>query len=159
MVERAWYSWWWPKHYYEVAELPADTETYADERVIPGFIYYYRVKAAGELRDSDYSNEAGVRVKLRKVFEDIIEEILATIQLYPNPASDQITISWQCPSAQELHLRVVDLRGKEYYRWTIADGGRISSLVADVASLREGIYLLEASAGDERILRRFVVRR
>ncbi len=48
VVERAWYSWWWPKHYYEVAELPADTETYADERVIPGFIYYYRVKAAGE---------------------------------------------------------------------------------------------------------------
>ena len=69
VVERAWYNLWWPRRYYEVTELPADTETYTDERVIPGFFYYYRVKATGEATDSEYGNEALVRVKLRRDIE------------------------------------------------------------------------------------------
>ena len=158
VIERAWYNLWWPRRYYEVTELPADTETYTDKRVIPGFYYYYRVKAAGEATDSEYSNEALVRVRLKKKIEDLIDRILATLRVYPNPTQGQLTIAWQHPTSQELQIRVLDLTGQEHRRWIVAGGTGVRSVKADVSALRSGIYLLEASVGEETVRRRFVVR-
>ena len=159
VVERAWYNLWWPKRYYEVVELPADAGTYTDERVIPGFFYYYRIKTVGETTDSEYGNEALVRVKLRKEIEDFITQLLETIRLYPNPAQGQLTISWQNQGSQELQIRILDMTGQEHRQWTIPSGTSTRSVEADVSTLRTGIYLLEATAGEERVRQKFVVGR
>ncbi len=157
VVERAWYNLWWPKRYYEVVELPANAESYTDTRVIPGFIYYYRVKALGDAEDSDYSEEAGVRVRLSDRLEDLIKRILATIQVYPNPTNGAVTVSWETQLPTELRLRILDMTGQERRRWTISSSSFTTE--TDVSDLPEGIYFLEASADGKRVLRRMVVKK
>ena len=137
--------------------LPANAESYTDTRVIPGFIYYYRVKALGDAGDSDYSEEVGVRVRLSDRVEDLIKRILATIQVYPNPTDGRVTISWETQLPTELRLRILDIAGQERRRWTISSNSFTTE--TDMSDLPEGIYFLEASADGKRVLRRLVVKR
>ena len=157
VVERAWYNLWWPKHYYERVTLPANAESYTDTQVIPGLIYYYRVKAISDAEDSDYSEEVGVRVRLSDRLEDLIRRILATIQVYPNPTNGHVTIAWETQLPTELRLRILDITGQERRRWTISSNSFTTE--TDMSDLPEGVYFLEASANGKRVLRRLVVKR
>ena len=158
VVERSWLNPWWPQQYYAVAELPADTEEYIDTKVIPGLTYSYRVKATNASEASPYSNEVTIQVRLRKEIEDFIEDLLATLKLYPNPTTNgRLTISWEAQEATKIQLRVLDITGQEQDRWTVDNASLSSSLETNVSHLPAGVYILEVVVDNERVIRRFTV--
>jgi len=77
--------------------------------------------------------------------------------LLPNPAQQQVMVSIQRPDEiADTHVRLVDVRGVMLYETTIkaTDDAQISY---EVGSLAKGVYLVEITHGNQRIVKRLMV--
>ncbi len=76
--------------------------------------------------------------------------ILADLQVYPNPATDQLMVSFQGGEEQETQLLVYDLSGKLMESRVLATvpGANVQTLV--VANYPTGIYFLQAGENEVR---------
>jgi len=94
------------------------------------------------------------------------------INIYPNPASQSITISWQSPVGGNANITVVNVLGEKVYgeesasRPPSSNGGLLHSvrnesrITIDVSSLTNGVYFLKIESGESRVLgmnKKFVV--
>ncbi len=74
-----------------------------------------------------------------------------SVELYPNPAHDQVTLNVQLTQAAEIVYNIVDLEGKDvsaYYHQQALPGQNTYTL--STASMASGTYLLQIVAGGER---------
>ncbi len=77
------------------------------------------------------------------------EEILSShVSLYPNPANDQIFVSGY---DSEASIRIIDITGKE------VKSERLNREGIEVSELNEGIYLMEISNRETRVIKKFKV--
>ena len=86
---------------------------------------------------------------------------LALHNVYPNPASDRITVQYTLPDAIQARISVYAMAGQEVAAFT---GGELSGggghiLSVSTTHLPPGGYLLELVAADTRLVQQFVVRR
>lgn len=86
------------------------------------------------------------------------EESLALINLWPNPALDFIKLSYQMQSSGSGQLLIYNALGQEVLRNSVLPTG----IAADqkdlsVVNLSPGIYFLVLTAGEKRMVRKFVV--
>jgi plastocyanin len=75
----------------------------------------------------------------------------STIDIYPNPSTDIMTVSIDRPI---LSLRVMNLEMKEVQRYSVSGLERLETI--DVSSLDKSSYLLEVSTASGSVYRRFV---
>jgi hypothetical protein len=86
--------------------------------------------------------------------------LLSTIdvQLYPNPAIDQLQVkltNQQASSVESaVELQVIQLDGKVVYRNTLGAGQLLSTI--DVAQLPAGTYFIRINDGEQLVTKRFV---
>ena len=62
--------------------------------------------------------------------------------LYPNPARDQLLVSWQGMAEEEVLIRIISLSGQVVHYW-FADGSEVKEHLLDVSALKTGSYVVE----------------
>lgn len=82
-----------------------------------------------------------------------VEEIPDRTQVFPNPVSDQLFISFN--GALPQHVRIISVEGKSMLSWG-PDEVR-SSMRCDLSKLHAGVYFLAWTVGDHNEVRRIVM--
>ena len=74
---------------------------------------------------------------------DIAELLDQTVSVYPNPATDNITLSIINSINGNYNIDIVDLVGKTVYSENIAKDNTIFTKQIDLSNLSKGVYLLK----------------
>jgi len=70
------------------------------------------------------------------------------VTLYPNPADNVIRMKWDADFTGAAIINLVDADGKTIKSLTTKKETRISNLVIDVSTLKQGVYLMEVKASN-----------
>jgi hypothetical protein len=111
----------------------------------------------GEVEDYNVNISGGVNREAGEV-QEIEELVIADLQIFPNPASERLTI--QRSSAEWMKgatLMVVDMQGKVWTREALMHQDGVSALELNTAQLPNGLYNLVIFSGSERVTKKVVV--
>jgi len=124
---------------------------FLDETAVEGTRYYYRLQQMDQDGNFSYSNVISLKMSISNNAE---------LEIYPNPASDQLEISLQTPRDTNVELKLYNVAGIEMdtealnIPTMLENGSRTIS--ANISSLKSGVYTLLLENGGERIVRRFM---
>ena len=87
------------------------------------------------------------------------ENKLFLVGLYPNPASKNLTLQYNLVENEKVLVTVLDITGREVLKssWQQTKGEHQSSI--DTHKLKNGMYLLQLSAGNQTVVKRFIINR
>lgn len=129
-------------------------------------------EGSGDLPDMienymDYSDEHCMNMftqqqvmAMRYVVENFRQNLLLSasnfdskmnLQVYPNPASDFIMISYESPIEYELSVSLRDITGRIYFQTTMS-----KMLQLPVFQLTDGLYFIDIHSKDEHIVHKFI---
>jgi PKD repeat protein len=80
------------------------------------------------------------------------------LQLYPNPVANNATVQLNVHREGQITLSVYDAVGQLAHRETVNVNSGDNSIQLNTSNLRAGVYLLEATAEDARVVTRFIKR-
>lgn len=92
------------------------------------------------------------------LFVGIEDELASNVQLYPNPASDQLFVALDLDAEQDITLNVYNAVGHKV-RSVALGTVRTDKVGFDLSNLANGTYLMEVRSGEEMIVKRFNVMR
>jgi hypothetical protein len=87
------------------------------------------------------------------VGQQVLDEQL---QIFPNPAHGAFTLSMPADPGAVIHLRILDITGKEVSKQELK-AGEGNSWKIDVSSFRKGLYFLSISAQNQNFARRLII--
>lgn len=80
------------------------------------------------------------------------------INIYPNPASDELTITLDDLNTQEdIILSITDIQGREVYRESITNANASYTKKLDVSNFSKGMYLVKITAGNKSGVKKLVL--
>lgn len=77
--------------------------------------------------------------------------------LFPNPAADQLTVAYEVDAAVNVQIRILDFTGRVLQ--TVQTVGGTHQERISINELRPGYYMVQMTAGDQRMNQQFVVAR
>ena len=86
-----------------------------------------------------------------------IDEAAIQLSLYPNPARDEVYLSWDKPVLNNMMLDVISITGQHVLSQMITGSSAKSSF--SVASFQPGLYIAVVSNGDIHLYRKFTITR
>lgn len=101
---------------------------------------YYRLKQVGINGDFEYSNTVMVNFNLNGSASKAGSSLFLSV--YPNPASDEVSVNLPTPSNKDLLISIFSISGKRLNQTKINPGKAVK---ADVSHLITGLYILELS--------------
>jgi hypothetical protein len=133
-----------------IGEAAAGTsKSYQDEAPYYG-LNWYKIRKQNLDGSTTWSNV----VRL----ENNVENELKFLTVYPNPASDEVTVQMEHPSVPEISVTMFDATGRLVHEASIATfGQRLSTFTLPVNDLSAGIYSLRLQAGSTFATRAIVV--
>jgi hypothetical protein len=77
------------------------------------------------------------------------------VSMVPNPASDEVNVNFNTAKAENVSIRVLDMSGVSVYN---ADLGiqQTGTIKVPVSNFASGIYMVELTSGDHKIVQRLV---
>jgi len=114
--------------YYLSLSNPNDTDSDTDT-------LYFTVQDSSDFQVSDYSDE--------------------NINIYPNPASSQITIDLERFTTDKVEINIYSILGQKM-RTLITDKSKVS---IDISDLREGVYFVGIIEGKEKIYVKRIIKK
>ena len=78
------------------------------------------------------------------------------MNIYPNPAHDQVSISFEGATSNDVTIRLMDASGREMIRRNENINGHFDGKL-DVRKLSKGIYLIEVKSGSMTAKRRLSI--
>jgi hypothetical protein len=120
---------------------------YLDEELQSGRTYFYRLK----MLDWDGSYEYSPQRRLRMPGFD------PQLQLFPNPAGETLSMSWQGDKVAPWHCRLLDAQGKTVREWTVQSAPGTQTERVETQGLPNGLYVLQVQ-GERGVIaaRRFM---
>lgn len=95
----------------------------------------------------------------RGVITSVEENALArAMQLYPNPATNSATLAYNLENAANLKVTIVNAIGQEVMTLNEASALR-GEIALDLAGLKEGLYFVRISDGNELAVKRLMIQR
>ncbi len=86
-----------------------------------------------------------------------IAEGISKLNLFPNPATDRLTVSYEISTATTVQIVVTDLTGKVVsLQESDVEAGRQTAKL-QLNNMNSGIYLLQVISDDARMIKKFVV--
>lgn len=67
--------------------------------------------------------------------------------LYPNPATDQIQISFESPGTEKIQVEIVDIQGRVLQQQIISSQTGTNHMTIPVSHLSQGIYFCHLQSG------------
>ena len=80
------------------------------------------------------------------------------LSLYPNPATNRVTIALDDLNASSADLRIMDATGRTLQHNTLRNTGSFSAYDIDVSHLQAGVYFVTVQADHQRYTQRLVVK-
>lgn len=124
---------------------------FVDDSAGEGVRYYYRLQQFDLDGNYSFSNV----ISLKQTITNHAE-----LEIFPNPASDRLEISFVTPTNTNTEIRLFNIAGLEISTdlldipHNIESGSR--SISANIESLETGVYTITLDNGGERIVRRFM---
>jgi hypothetical protein len=84
------------------------------------------------------------------------EGIEMEIKAYPNPVSKTLTVEVRLKEAQPLQLKLLNSVGQTSGTWQLSEPSTTHRTELDLSKFTDGVYLLEAQAGQQRAVKRVV---
>ena len=86
-------------------------------------------------------------------------EAFATIDLYPNPADDQILLHYNSIMEERVQIEIFDMLGKRLLQKEeqVMKGENV--VFFDLSEFVSGVYIMQVKGIDGEVLKRFVVER
>ena len=79
------------------------------------------------------------------------------VRVYPNPASNRVTLDWANKYTGEVSIRVIDANlGLTHKQLTVNKESATFSTTIDLSAIPYGIHLVEIQQGTERVVRRIM---
>ncbi|HQU60587.1 MAG TPA: T9SS type A sorting domain-containing protein, partial [Saprospiraceae bacterium] len=88
-----------------------------------------------------------------------IENGVGQIELFPNPARQQLTVAFSLPEGDRVQVKVVSLAGAVLYSEEASMEAGRQEVRLDVSTLQSGMYFLEVTSKGERQAKKFVIAR
>ncbi len=120
--------------------------TYTDGQPFPGLNYY-------RLKQMDYDG----KFEYSKVISMEMAAGQGRFQLFPNPATDRVTLSLPSNGFAETTLTILDLLGRQLLKQKILPGPGSGQVDISLSEIPTGIYLLRMEIGREVWQERLVV--
>lgn len=86
-----------------------------------------------------------------------LDQIDATLQVYPNPAQDMATVTVNLKKESTVNLRVLDLSGKEVAARNYGSMNGAAHINMNTSDFVSGVYIVELTLDNEVLQRRLVV--
>lgn len=86
----------------------------------------------------------------------VVEAVLPTLKVYPNPANSRLYVQWESPDPQAT-LHIVDAFGKVLHAQSLSGQAELSEI--DVSQLAEGYYFAVIAGNSGRSMHKFAVLR
>jgi len=83
---------------------------------------------------------------------------LTEVTLYPNPATDQITLEFETIDDNSLQMQIINLEGKLVKSDRIYPNAGFNSMPFDISDLEAGIYTIKIDGDAIMILERFIIK-
>lgn len=128
----------------EIGTTGIDRVSFRDESFLARGTVQYRIKAAGETGDSDFSPVAEVQFGGTRIFD----ETVSTLEVYPNPAVDMVRLT-QPADRMELY----DMGGKRIMK---IDHVRTGEPVY-LSGICPGTYIINLIVGDAQVNRKLII--
>ncbi len=112
---------------------------FMDEQVPEGGLYY-RLRTVDDDGTFEYS---------RIIFLQRSSEAFAAWQLYPNPATDRVTVSLTAPRSRKATLRLIDALGRVHQEQILELSAGQQTTEISLEDLPEGLYQVELRSGQD----------
>ncbi len=121
---------------------------------IPGNVYQWKVRSqcpsAGAITNSAWSpNNNFTALACRLGDEENLIEETSTLEVYPNPASNELTI---VAFSDDAKVTIMDISGKIVLEETMMNYTKVIS----IEQLNNGIYFIKIESGDRSEIKKFV---
>jgi hypothetical protein len=125
---------------------------YHSSQKFPVMITQYQSTTQGTVTTKEFyaSVNAAVMVGVKE------HELANNLQVFPNPASDLLTVSLDNSSGENVSLSLQNLMGQTVKEFNLGNHTSIKSAL-DVTGLSKGIYLLNVKAGNSSSLKKVVI--
>jgi hypothetical protein len=94
-----------------------------------------------------------------QVVDQQIVEIFGSMDLFPNPTSDNLTVQFELIESSEVEVMITDLTGKVMQRQFIQRDAGSHQVKVDVSDLTPGMYLMHLINRNDNVSKKFVVTR
>ena len=78
------------------------------------------------------------------------------LSVYPNPATNALTIGLDARAAGQVDVRITDIRGRELARYAPDVSVGVNGVSVDISALSGGVYVITSDMNGERLIARFV---
>lgn len=76
------------------------------------------------------------------------------LNVFPNPAKDQITIKYAGTGSMDLHIKLINILGAEIRSW---DGISAGNITLDISEVPQGIYFVQVRNGADHVTHKISV--
>lgn len=80
-----------------------------------------------------------------------------SLELFPNPATDQLNIKFESTTSEKIQITVLDLLGREVAAIPTAGIQGVQQVSFNTGSVAKGLYLIRLQSGNETITRKVTV--
>lgn len=123
--------------------------TYDDRAVLPGLTYYYRLKQIDLNGAFQYSEVVSAR---------LTERVGVDLEIFPNPSSESVNLSFFSRDAQMLELSVIDPFGQLQEQRIVKSQKDRTYLPLDIHNYAPGVYLVRIRQGLFQASKRLIVK-
>ena len=114
--------------------------------------YFWRIKASDGAVESNWSEVWNFRTMFPVGISELENQF---IKIYPNPASEQLTMSTSLRGTKlSFQFFIYDLSGKEIYKAELKE----SMQTIDISDIKSGVYVLQVISGKDLILRKQIIK-
>ncbi len=100
---------------------------------------------------------ASTTIYIREGTVTAVEESAdSELQLYPTPGSNELTIQWKNAYRGSVNIQVHSVLGNEFARSDVNKTSDSFSTTLDASSWAQGIYFVTVSAGEQKIIRKWI---
>lgn len=85
-------------------------------------------------------------------------ESLSSFSVYPNPADEELTISFELEKNQDVAYRIVDIYGREIYSSNVQGNAGANWIIFPTKELAKGSYFIQMNVNSNRNSKQFQVR-
>ena len=86
-----------------------------------------------------------------------LDQIDAMFQLFPNPTSENATVALNLQKEASVELRLIDISGQEIAARNYGSLNGPSNIQLNTADLSAGVYLVEVTINNEKMIKRLII--
>lgn len=102
------------------------------------------------------SSSVARQITIDVEFAGIEEEIMASLNVYPNPTADIANVSLNYPFHSELTLAVLDISGRMVYQTNLQGNGGVLTVPVNLFSYAPGTYFIKITGENVDITRKVI---